>query len=99
MTRRAAQLNIRSDTARQRVADLVRETGKTATQVVEEALQSYRPPPPVERPPAPDGLEWRGRFLVEKDRGGPSISTEELLRRIDEARDDRIRHIMGEEVD
>jgi len=40
MSRRAAQLNIRSDAARARVAELVAETGKSATQVVEEALQS-----------------------------------------------------------
>ncbi len=104
MTRRSnAQLNIRSDEARRLVADLVRETGRTATQVVEEALQAYRPKPSAERPPAPDGLEWRGRFLVEREtaetRARPKLTLEEHLRLIDDARDDRDRYIMGEDVD
>lgn len=104
MARRStAQLNIRSEEARRRVADLVRETGRTATQVVEEALQSYRPQPSTERPPAPEGLEWRGRFLVEKEteesRARPKLTLEEHLRLIDEAREDRDRHIMGEDID
>ena len=86
MSRSNAQLNIRSDKARQRVADLVRETGKSAKQVVEDALQAYRPPPPAERPPAPEGMEWRGRFLVIKDTGGPRITLEETNRWIDEDR-------------
>jgi hypothetical protein len=99
MTRRAAQLNIRSDKARQRVADLVYQTGKTATQVVEEAVMAYRPPPPTNRPAVPEGLEWRGRFLVMKPTGGPPITTEQLLQAIDDAREDRMRHILGEDVD
>jgi hypothetical protein len=99
MTRRAAQLNIRSDAARARVAELVRETGKSATQVVEEAVIAYRPPPPAERPAAPEGMEWRGRFLVMKPTGGPPITTEQLLQAIDDAREDRARHILGEDVD
>ena len=96
MTRRAAQLNIRSDKARQRVADLVYQTGKTATQVVEEAVMAYRPSSPVTREAAPEGLEWHGPFLVERDRGERSITTGELLMAIDEARDARIRHLMDE---
>lgn len=87
MTRRSnAQLNIRSDTARRRVADLVRETGKTATQVVEEALQAYRPPPPAERPAAPPGTEWSGKLLVLQPTGGPPITLEQTNRWIDEDR-------------
>lgn len=65
MTRRAAQLNIRSDAARARVADLVGQTGKTATQVVEEAVMAYRPPPPVEREPLPEGFEYRNGWIVQ----------------------------------
>lgn len=98
MTRRSnAQLNIRSDKARQRVADLVRETGRTATQVVEEALQSYRPQPSAVREPAPEGLEWRGRFLVGKPSGKPSITADDLLQAIEDGRDDRVRNILGDD--
>lgn len=89
MTRRAAQLNIRSDKAKQRVADLVGETGKTATQVVEEAVMAYRPPPPAERSPAPDGLEWRGRLLVSRpDPRLEKMTAADHRAAIDEARED-----------
>lgn len=101
MTRRSnAQLNIRSDKARQRVADLVRETGRTATQVVEEALQAYRPQPSTTREPAPEGYVWKGPFLVQKARPGQrKMTLEEHLAIIDEVREDRVRHILGEDVD
>lgn len=103
MSRRAPQLNIRSDIARRRVDDLVRETGKSARQVVEEAVMAYRPPPPAGRPPAPEGLEWRGRLLVEREtdqtRARPKMTREEHLRIIDEAREDYSRHVMGEDID
>lgn len=100
MTRRSnAQLNIRSDTARRRVAELVGATGKSATQVVEDALIAYRPPSFSNRAPAPEGLEWKGRFLVAKSTGDSSIMTEQLLAAIDAAREDRIRHVLGEDVD
>lgn len=80
MRRRAAQLNIRSDKAKQRVADLAFQTGKTATQIVEEAVMAFRPPPspPTQaRPPAPEGTEWRGKLLVLKSRGGAKETLEE----------------------
>lgn len=86
MTRRSAQLNIRSDSARRRVDDLVRETGLSVTQVVEDAVLAYRPAPGASRPPAPEGMEWRGRFLVLKPTGGPIITMEDTNRAIDEDR-------------
>ena len=96
MKRRAAQLNIRSDKAKQRVADLIYQTGKTATQVVEEAVMAYRPPPlPTEaRPPAPEGTEWRGKLLVIKARGGKKETLEETNASIDAMRN---RDLFGDE--
>ncbi|UVO55528.1 hypothetical protein [Sphingomonas sp. SUN039] len=86
MTRRAAQLNIRSDAARARVAELVAETGKSATQVVEEALQTYRPLPPVEES-LPEGVIRKGRFLVLKADGRRRETIEETIAAINEDRD------------
>lgn len=85
MTNRAAQLNIRSTEARRRVAELVTETGKSATQVVEEALQSYRPPPPVEEV-LPEGLIRKGKFLVFKADGRRRTTMAETLAAIEEDR-------------
>ena len=39
-----AQLNVRSTFARERVSAIVKATGMTTTQVVEEALRAYVPP-------------------------------------------------------
>ncbi len=39
------QFNIRSAYARRRAHDIARETGMTASQVVEEALRAYTPEP------------------------------------------------------
>jgi hypothetical protein len=86
MSRRAAQLNIRSDAARARVAELIAETGKSATQVVEEALQSYRPPPPRHEM-LPEGVVRDGKFLVLKANGRRSESIEETIAAIYEDRD------------
>ena len=86
MSRRAAQLNIRSDAARRRVAELVAETGKSATQVVEEALQSYRPPPPPELPPLSPGFEYRNGWIVQTN--CPPMTLEQHLAISDEARED-----------
>ena len=93
MTRRAAQLNIRSDKARQRVADLVYQTGKTATQVVEEALQAYRPPPPVEQPPLPEGFAYRNGFIVQTAK--LDLTPEQHMNAVAMAREDRDRHLIG----
>jgi len=88
-----AQLNIRSTAARQRVDQLVRQTGKTVTQIVEDAVRAYRPPLPAERSPAPQGLEWKGRLLVVKPSGGPEITLEDTNRWIE---DDRNRDLFGD---
>jgi hypothetical protein len=59
--RNAAQLNIRSAFARQRVRELARRTGMTATEVVEDALRGYVPPT---EPKAVGTLVRRGPLLV-----------------------------------
>lgn len=86
MSRTASQLNIRSDIARRRVSELVRETGKTATQVVEDALRAYRPQlgADVSIPP---GFEIKGRILVQMTERPTSI--EEIKEAIAESRDYR----------
>jgi hypothetical protein len=73
-----AQLNIRSAFARARVQELVAATGMTAPQIVEDALRGYVPPalpPAEERPPAPPGMEWRGKLLVHLPRPGQKMVT------------------------
>ncbi|QTN18909.1 hypothetical protein HZ989_11785 [Brevundimonas sp. AJA228-03] len=82
---RSAQLNIRSRFARERAADLARQTGMTTTQVVEEALRAFHPPGPK---PAPDGMVWKGRILVQRATGR-TITLEETLASIDEDRNER----------
>ena len=83
--RSTPQLNIRSSEARRRVAELVQETGKSATQIVEEAVSVYRPQPPVEEV-LPDGMLRRGRLLVFKGHGGPKITLEDTNRAIEAGR-------------
>lgn len=86
MTQRtSSQLNIRSTAARDRATRLAAETGKTVTQIVEEAVQAYRPPPPVDEK-LPEGVIRKGRFLVFKADGRPSETIEETLAAIDEDR-------------
>ena len=87
MARRSnAQLNIRSDAARVRVAELVAQTGRSATQVVEDALQRYRPQPNVEEA-LPEGLMLDGRFLIFKADGRRRETIEETIAAIAEDRD------------
>lgn len=64
------QLNVRSRYARERAAELARATGMTATQVVEEALRAFIPPPGSE---VPQGLVRRGKLLVLKAQG-PAVT-------------------------
>ena len=89
MARRSnAQLNIRSDAARARVAELVAQTGKSATQVVEEALHSYRPSPvDQDEGVLPAGLIRDGRFLIFKADGRRRETIEETIAAINEDRD------------
>jgi hypothetical protein len=94
MARRSnAQLNIRSEAARRRVDDIVRETGKSVTQVVEEAVLAYRPEPTADRPPALQGFDWNGKFFVMKATGGPPITVEDVDRWIE---DDRNRDLFAD---
>ena len=62
------QLNVRSDFARVRAHELARQTGMTATQVVEDALRGYVPPG---APAIVGGLVQRGAILVCPRRGQP----------------------------
>jgi hypothetical protein len=83
MSHRNAQLNIRSDYARERVRELVEKTGMTATELVEEALRGYVPPASVK----PVGrLVERSGILVMADDGRPRITHEQAEAAIDAAR-------------
>lgn len=86
----APQLNIRSRYARDRAAELARDIGRTATQVVEDALRAYSPPGPEETPPEilPSGLVRHGRLLVARSTGR-TITLEETLAAIEQDRDER----------
>ena len=59
--REAAQLNIRSTFARDRVRELARRMGMTATEIVEDALRGYIPPSEYR---AVGALVQRGPLLV-----------------------------------
>ncbi|MBV8972675.1 MAG: hypothetical protein JO290_10325 [Sphingomonadaceae bacterium] len=80
---RPAQVNIRSERARQRLDELVRQTGATATAIVEQALQNYIPPRPLPED-VPPGMKRVGRILVAL--GGPHITVESVQASIDEQR-------------
>lgn len=79
-----AQLNIRSRFARDRATELARASGMTTTQVIEEALRAYAPPPP-DKPPR--GLVRKGRLLVLT--GGPTVTIEDVDAAIEAARTER----------
>lgn len=85
-TRSSSQLNIRSSKARERALQLAAETGKTVTQIVEEAVQAYRPPPPFDEQ-LPSGLVRQGRFLVLASQGGAPMTLEETNEGIEAGRD------------
>ena len=59
--RNTAQLNIRSAFVRERVRDVARRTGMTATEVVEDALRGYIP---AAEPQPVGSLVRCGRLLV-----------------------------------
>jgi hypothetical protein len=79
------QLNIRSEPAKARATALARATGKSVTQVVEEAVLAYRPQPPSEEI-LPEGLVRKGRFLVLDKNGGRKITLADTNRMINDAR-------------
>ena len=87
----AAQLNIRSQFARDRVDQLTRQTGMTATQVVEEALRTYLPVQEA----APPGLVRRGRIWVKPAGDRPKLTIEQSQAFIDEARLEREEQIIA----
>ena len=61
-----SQFNVRSAFARTRARELARQTGMTATQIVEDALRGYVPPG---APAEVDGLVRCGPILVKPARG------------------------------
>ena len=83
MSRRAAQLNIRSEYARERVSEVVAKTGMTATELIEDALRGYVPPASVKP-------VWRlirkGNLLVMPDIGGSKLTIEDVEAAIDAVR-------------
>lgn len=87
----AAQLNIRSDFARQRVHQIARDTGMTATEIVEEALRAYTPP--IADEDLPEGLVRRGRLLVLT--GGPPTTIHDILQAIEDQRQERADAVQG----
>jgi len=80
------QLNIRSSFARERTAMLARETGMTVTQIVEETLRAYLPPPSAQNGNA--GLVRKGALLV-KPASGKRVSLDEANAALEEARSER----------
>ncbi len=79
----SAQLNVRSAYARARAHELARQTGMTATQVVEEALREFVPAPPAAEL---QGLVRKGALLV-KPAAGQVISFDDAEAALAEARD------------
>lgn len=91
-----AQTNIRSDYVRERVRELAAETGKTTTQVLEDAVRAYKPEPFTSDDDVPEGMMRVGWFLVLKDRGGPRITLEDTNRAIEAGRN---RDLWGDDGD
>jgi hypothetical protein len=60
------QFNVRSAFARARAHELAKQTGMTATQIVEDALRAYVPPGSAART---GGLVQRGTILVKPAQG------------------------------
>jgi len=83
-SRSKSQVNIRSTFVRERAAQLAAQTGKSITQVVEDAVRAYRPAPLPEDEQLPDGFEIRNGFVVQT---GRKTSIEEILAAIEESRD------------
>ena len=77
------QLNVRSGFARKRVHELARQTGMTATEIVEDALRGYVPPGASTKA---GSLVRRGPVLVCPATGG-TISLGEANAAIDATRE------------
>jgi hypothetical protein len=78
-------MNIRSDFVKKRAAEIAALTGQSMTQVVEDAVRAYRPPPQSGRERVPDGFEIKGRILVQKS-PTRATSIDEILEAIEEGR-------------
>lgn len=92
MSRFEPQLNIRSAFARERATALARRTGRTTTQVVEDALRAFDPQAPEadeDLPLPPSGLIRKGWLLVMPADGRRKITAEEAQAAIDDAREER----------
>jgi hypothetical protein len=77
------QFNVRSAFARTRAHELAKQTGMTATQVVEDALRGYVPPGAA----SPAGrLVRRGPILV-RPAGGGKISLDDADAALNEVRE------------
>lgn len=84
-SRELDQLTIHSRFAYDRATWLATKTGMSTDEVVEEALRAYVPP--TQEPP-PGGLVREGKLLVFPATGN-TITVEELIAEMDEARDER----------
>lgn len=80
--RAATQLNVRSEFAVRRVRQLVHDTGMTAVEIVEKALESFTP---HHEPALVPGLVRKGRLLVGS--GTRRVTAEEVQASIDETRE------------
>lgn len=88
-----ADLLIRSDFAHARAHELARATGRSTTEIVEEALRAWTPgPPPLADADLPPGLAREGHLLVLT--GQPEWANIDIQAAIEAARDERIDNIM-----
>ena len=80
------QFNVRSAFVRERATQIARETGMSATKVIEEALRAYAPPPPLaaDDGAVPPGMIRKSGMLVLT--GGPRVTLEQLNAMIEESR-------------
>ena len=78
--RRTSQFNVRSPYLRERVPELAAELGLTSTQLLEEAVRAFAV---SRRREAPEGLKWKGRFLVGRTFDGRPVTLEETNAWID----------------
>jgi hypothetical protein len=80
----SVQFNIRSRFARERADVLARRTGLTTTQIVEEALRAYEPPP---RDAAGSRLIRKGAILV-RPADGDRVTLAQAEAALDAVRDE-----------
>lgn len=82
---KTAQLNIRSPYVRERVAEIAKQTGMTATEVIEDAIRGYVPPGGPD--PLPPGMVREGPLVVLARRGDRVITLEEANEALEAARE------------